>query len=114
MIALHAKLIENFNDQVPSSVTFDVGFQDGQKHSKMWIVTNDDLKLMYDKYPSGEITLWCEGRSEKDSDVSERGRRKRDEVVTSRCQEKEEEVDQIFKELKAKHSNQFDTPKLRL
>ena len=80
----------------------------------MWIVTNDDLKLMYDKYPSGEITLWCEGRSEKDSDVSERGKRKRDEVVTSRRQEKEEEVDQIYKELKAKHSNQFDTPKLRL
>ena len=22
----------------------------------MWIVTNDDLKLMYDKYSSGEIT----------------------------------------------------------
>ena len=35
VIALHAKLIEDFKDQVPSSVTFDVGFQDGQKHSKM-------------------------------------------------------------------------------
>lgn len=116
VIALHAKLIEIFNDQVPSSVTFDVGFQDGQKHCKMWIVTNDDLKLMYDKYPSGEITLWCEGRSEKESDVSERGRckRKRDEMVTSKRQETEEEVDQLFKELKAKHANQFDTPKLRL
>lgn len=112
VIALHAKLIENFTDQVPSSVTFDVGFHEGQKHSKMWIVTNDDLNLMYDKYPSGEITLWCEGRNEK-LYVSERGKRKKDEV-TSRRQEKEEEVDQLFKELKDKHANQFDTPKLRL
>ena len=57
-VGLRAKLIEYFKEQVPDS-TFEAGFYEGQKHSKVWICSNEDLKCMY---PSGEITLWCEGR----------------------------------------------------
>ena len=114
-IQLRAKLIEHFKEQVPDSVTFEAGFYEGQRHAKMWIVSNDDLTAMYQKYPRGEITLWCEGRSEED--VNERKKRKREETtVTTKRQEKEEEVDDIFKQLQEKHgdNNKYDIPKLRL
>ena len=87
-------MIEYFKEQVPDSVTFEAGFYEGQKHSKMWIFSNEDLKSMYDKYPSGEITLWCEGRLE--NDTTDRQKRKRDELVTSRRQEKEDEVNEKY------------------
>ena len=107
-VGLRAKFIEYFKEQVPDSVTFEAGFYEGQKHSKVWICSNEDLKCMY---PSGEITLWCEGRID---DTTDRRKRKREELVTSRRQEKEEEVDEIFKDLKEKHAEKYDTPKLRL
>ena len=57
--ALRAKLVEEFKDDVPNTMTFKVGYYEGPKHSKMWIVTNEDLKAMYETYVAGEITLWC-------------------------------------------------------
>ncbi len=109
---MRAKLIEEFNEQVPNSVSFNVGYFEGQQHSKVWLVSPDNLRAMYAKYPRGDITLWCD-RSEPVEDDAARGRtakRKREETTTRR-QEKEEEVDEIFKD---KHADKFSTPKLRL
>ena len=111
------KLIEEFEQQVPNSVSFNVGYCEGQQHCKMSIVNSDDLKAMYKKYPTGEITLWCDGQSDlAEEEPVGRGKRKRDEaaVVTTRRQEKEEEVEKVFIELKEKHSDRYDTPRLRL
>ena len=98
---------------VPASFTFNVGYFEGQKHSKMWIVTEEDLTAMYEKYPSGEVLLWCDGN---DEEIKERNpKRKRDEVqVSSRRQEREEEIDRLVKELKAKHGDKYEMNKLRL
>ena len=74
---LRAKLIEELKEQVPNSMTFNVGYFEGRKHSKMFIAI--DLKLMYSKYPSGDITIWCDGRQ----DGSIRGKRKRDDSSLS-------------------------------
>ena len=74
IISLHTKIIEEFKDQVPDSVTFNVGYYEGQQHAKVVIASVDDLKMMYKKYPSGDISLWCDGRVE---DNHSRGRKRR-------------------------------------
>ena len=114
LLALRVKLIEEFQDGVPSTVTFNVGYFEGQQHSKISMITADDLSTMYSRYPKGEITLWCDGSSGQEAS-SEHGKRKREDVSSSmsRRQEKEE-VDAAFKELKEKHADTFEVPKLRL
>ena len=70
---------------------------------------------MYKKYPSGEITLWCDGQTtDQEDDGNVRKKRKKDGDGVSRRQEHEEEVDDIFKQLKEKHGQKYDTPRLRL
>ena len=68
---------------------------------------------MYAKYPKGEVTLWCDGRSDEEEDVGIKKKRKKEESVSKR-QDKEDEVDDIFKTLKEKHGEKYDTPRLRL
>ena len=79
------------------------------------MVTNEDLSAMYSRYPKGEITLWCDGRSPSGQESTESGKRKREETNScSKRQEKEDEVDAVFKELKEKHGDEYDIPKLCL
>ena len=66
--------------------------------------------MMYEKYPSGDISLWCDGRTE-DTCISSGRKRKRNET---HYEDKESERDEIYKELKEKHENKYDIPKLRL
>jgi len=117
LLAMRVKLIEELQDCVPNTVVFNVGYFEGQQHSKISIVTGEDLNAMYSRHPKGEITLWCDGSSPAvgQEASSEHGKRKReDAAVSTRRQEKEEEVDAAFKELKEKHADVFDVPKLRL
>ena len=74
MIALRTKLFEELKEQVPDSLTFNVGYFEGQRHSKMSLVSNDDLRAMYVTYPRGPITLWCDSRSEPAEDEGASGR----------------------------------------
>ena len=73
VITLCAKLIEELKEQVPNSVTFNVGYFEGQQHSKVWLVTQDDLCAMYKKYSRGLITLWCDSRREPGESESASG-----------------------------------------
>ena len=69
---------------------------------------------MYAKYCGGEVTVWCDGRGENpESDSRSKRKRGAESAGTSRRQ-KEEEVETIFKDLKDKHGNKYNTPKLRL
>lgn len=111
-MALHVKLIEEFKEQVPDSVTFEVGYYEGQKHAKVWIFSDEDLQSMYEKYPKGgDVTLWCEGRNEERAGVKRK--REREDLCTRR-QEREEQVEDAFQQLKEKHKNKYDIPQLRL
>ena len=74
----------------------DVGYYEGQRHSKIWLFSNSDLEAMYHKHPRGEITLWCDGRIPgTEEEVMGRSKCKRDDPATgsSKRQKKEEEVD---------------------
>ena len=112
------KLIEEFQEQVPNTVDFTIGYFDGCQSAKIWLVTSDDLRTMYKKYPAGgNLSLWCEGRSVATSDSTHAPKRKRDGEASSSStsrQEKEEEVESIYKELREKHTSKYDTPRLRL
>ena len=114
VVVLRAKLIESLGDQVPKTVTVDLGYYEGQEHSKMWLCSDSDLEAMYHKFPTGVITLWCDGCLPTTRD--ECNKRKRDDTCTSssKRQNKEKEVDMLFQELKEKHGSKFDTPRLRL
>ena len=101
LLALRVKLIEEFQDCVLNTVVFNVGYFEGQQHSKISIVNGEDLNAMYSRYPKGEITLWYDSSSPAvgQEASSEHGKRKREDVAasTSRRQEKEEEVDAALK-----------------
>jgi len=59
--ASRISMIDEFDDQVPDSVKFNVGYFDGRH--QMSLFNREDLSLMYSKYKlGGEIILWCEGR----------------------------------------------------
>ena len=83
-VALRMKIVEEFKDVVPDSLNLSVGYFEGQNHSKIWLVTKEDFSTMYGRYPKGEITLWCDGRTEQEDDVSVRKKCKRDEVSSKR------------------------------
>ena len=108
--AVRISLIEQFDEQVPDSVKFNVGYIDGRH--QMSLFNNEDLNLMYSKYKfGGEIILWCDGKCRDGS----HGSKKRD-IDTSllKRQEREDQVDGVFKDLKSKHNDKYSVPQLRL
>jgi len=108
--AIRISMMNEFDDQVPDSVKFNVGYID-ERH-QMSQFNREDLSLMYSKYKlGGEIILWCEGRYREDS----RGSRKRDiEMASKQEQEREDQVDSVFADLKSKHNDKYTVPQLRL
>ena len=108
--AIRVSLIDQFDEQVPESVKFNVGYIDGRH--QMSLFNNEDLNLMYSKHKfGGEIILWCDGRCREDS----RSSRKRD-IDTSllKRQEREDQIDGTFKDLKSKHNDNYSVPQLQL
>ena len=115
VLVLRAKLVEILGEYVPRTLTFDVGYYEGQQHSKIWLCSDTDLDMMYDNNPSGEITLWCDGNRSSDEESAVQSKRKRDDPSTgSSKRQKKGEVDDIFQDLKQKHGTNYDTPRLRL
>ena len=116
--SLRVKLIEAFKDRVPSTLDSNVGYYEGSQQAKIWLVTTDDLKTLYQKFSSGgQITLWCDGRAQE---VEVSRKRKREESnsgtrssVAHRL-ENEQNVQEAYKKLLEKHGNVWDTRRLRL
>ena len=113
--ALKVKLHESFPHDVPASSNIQVGYLEG--NNKRWIFEELDLDVMYDSFqPGSKITLWCDGiHTESTSEPSAKKRRTTSSVSTASNSPSEttDNVDQIFKELKCKHSDMENT-KLRL
>ena len=58
------QIIDKFKDQIPASADFNVGYFDDNQVSKVLLVTEDDMDIMYWHFPNGGIvTLWCDARS---------------------------------------------------
>jgi len=89
--ALRGKLIEEFQEQVPDSLRFSVGYFDGRH--QMSLVDHEDLSAMYSKYKFGrEIILWC------DKEVNSHVTRKREsDTGLLKRQEREDELESILR-----------------
>ena len=112
VMALRLKLIEAFSDHVPNTVDFSVGYYEGSQQSKVWLVTADDLKKMYESIKRGHITLWCD---QKTSESEHTGRKRKRESETTAREEKEEEVERVYTGLVKKHGkSEYSIPLLRL
>ncbi len=62
VVLMRARTAEELKEQVPDTLSFNLGYY--HKSNRMWVATNNDLKSMYLKFTSGEIVLWCDGRTD--------------------------------------------------
>ena len=113
---LRVCLKDEFQDHMPATTTFDIGYFEGKQQSKIWLVTLDDLHKMYEVYPKGgEVVLWCDSvsdvRTEADANLK---RSKEAEAVASKRSQQEWEVESVYKELSEKHMQTWDVPLLKL
>ena len=46
-IDLKVKLIEQFENQLPTTLTFNIGYYDGHQSEKRWVCDKHDLEAMY-------------------------------------------------------------------
>ena len=110
---LQSVLTDELQRAIPSS-NFSVGYYNGCQQSKIWLMTDDDLKTMYVKNSNGgQISLWCDGISQ-DSDIPVQQRKKKDLSIIGNSHIEKEDMDSIFEQLLKKHGSAFDKPKLRL
>lgn len=109
MVSLRAKLVDEFQEQVPNSLTFNVGYFRGQSCTKISLVSNDDLAAMY-ACCKKDITFWCDSRVEASHDEGRPGKWRRDEKVSKR----QDEVEETYEDLKRRHHNTYSSPQLRL
>ena len=47
------QLIEEFKDQVPDSLSFQIGYFEGSQQAKISLVTDEDLKRLYGIHKTG-------------------------------------------------------------
>ena len=66
-------------DQVPDKVDFNVGYYEGRQQAKIWLVSREDLEMMYSNHSKGDITLWCDGR-----DTRSKRKRETENYATNR------------------------------
>ena len=111
--------MEEFEDQVPPTTRFSVGYFEGRQSTKKWMVTKEDLNAMYSTMELAhrtEILLWCNGFDSESDDKSKK-KRKRDSspAPLSKRAEKEKDIDDLVTELKEMHSgDNYTDPQLRL
>ena len=42
------KIMDEFSDQLPETLDFQIGYYHGKQSAKRWIITQEDLNLMYE------------------------------------------------------------------
>ena len=122
MTQLKDKIIQEFKDELPKDIIAEVGYFDERQSSKLWLVSVKDLDSMYQKTKSGsDIVLWIDSSSfdESFSDDGElqpprkKKKKEKDKDISSR-QQKEDEVEDIYQELKSMHDSNYSSPQLKL
>ena len=58
---LKEKIMEEFSDQLPEAMDYQVGYFHGKQSAKRWIMTQEDLNLMYESKKEN-ILLWADAR----------------------------------------------------
>ena len=63
IIDIKAHLMKELGDEIPASIYFDVGFNYWKRGSKCWLVSKEDLDLMYADVETEDVSLWCDADS---------------------------------------------------
>ena len=106
---LRQVLCAELSDELPSS--FNVGYFEGRYHTKKWLTTDQDLVVMNSKFMGGDVCLWCDQQSGEATVSRDRSPARK---KSSKRDEKEQEVDEIFQDLKDRHASDYSGPQLRL
>ena len=113
--ALRCALWHEFEDVVPEQGEFNIGYFEGRQHTKKWLVSSQDLEVMYAYYAGKEfIFRWCDANEQEVGDESIPKKRVKRDTLSSKRTEKEEELEDTFQTLKTKHGSNFSSPQLRL
>ena len=59
ILDLKEKIMDEFGNDVPATTNFNVGYFSGRQSAKRWIMTREDLDLMY-KNKKKDILLRCD------------------------------------------------------
>ena len=115
---LKEKIMEEFSDQLPETMDYQVGYFHGKQSAKRWIMTQEDLNLMYESKKEN-ILLWADARVQcsNTNGSSSRGQKRKAADpfgLTSKRQQIESEVDDVVSELKKKQGDKYTMPQLRL
>ena len=103
--------------EMADHATIDVGYFVGRQSPKVWLVSGENLQQMYKKYKVGsEIALWCDVQDTDETEEAGEDKRKRKHPDShpSKRQDREDEVDTIFRELREKHGDTYETPQFCL
>lgn len=111
IVDMRVRLMEEFQEQLPSTTTFGIGYFAGRQSEKYWIFTEGDLTAMYTTCPNPDIMLWCEGRSDDDSTKSKK--RKTDEACASKREEKERKTEELTEELMELNEDRLDLTEMQ-
>ena len=111
------KLKNEFKDHLPETDDFQIGYYLGKQSSKMWLVTEEDLKSMYGNIGRDNILLWSDARS-NELVVGQKRKTLSESDPTPPLTKRRlilHEVDQIVTDLKDKHgADKFSMPQLRI
>ena len=121
-IELKMKLLSSLYEHLPPSCeidSFEVGYMEGRRQTKRWIVSAKDVKDMYKNAPNDdlEILLWCHGKdvSHKRYCVQEpsadRPVPKRSNLANS---SHEEDIEDITQEFSSAHGDKYSYAQYKL
>ena len=111
------KLKAEFEDNLPETDDFQVGYYHGKQSAKICLVT-EDLKFMYENIGKTNILLWSDARSASDPVMGQKRKASSESDPTPPLTKRRlivHEVDQIVATLKEKHvTDKFTMPQLRI
>jgi hypothetical protein len=99
-------------DIIPDEGDFNVGYFEGRQHTKKWLMTRQDIYVMYTHFLGKTcVSVWCDGI---ETDVSDEETPVNTSVHVRKRGQQEEELEQVFLQIKEKHGSMYSGPQLRL
>ena len=95
---------------------YSIGYFEGRHQTKCWIVSTEDLEVMYQLH-KGESFRWCNGREEavdKHSDEAMAKRKSCKSESAVRERQDREDLESIYSQLQKKHGDSYSGPQLHL
>ncbi len=116
ILDMKEKIMEEFEDELPETTDFKVGYFYGKQFAKRWIVTQEDLNAMY-KTGKDKILLWADAlvtASDGNTLIGQKRKCSDSYSFVNKRQQIEAEVDSTVAELKEKQGDKYSLPQLRL